>query len=543
MKKHSQYLADKLEQDYEKEQKHLSQEPKEEGGQSSPKESHTVAHQNVETHTPKTPGSTDKAFEKTFKQIAERRHSLSSTSGSYSLNASLVQQHLNTMHSKLQSSLHHHSHHQHEETPLMTPEPVNFKMVEKLVDEVCGRLEEHEMTFSQCHALLGGRDRNYPLVSHIINIQKAKRQLEQDLKEKDQQKNKYADHISKLENRCRNQTTEINHLNEEIKKLKEEIEKLEAINSEREEKQKIIDELRKMVMDADTTKKSKLRSSYLALHYDSNSSEIKQLRAEVRNLKIDNENLKTENLMLKKSENLKKLAKLREDQTNAKAEVANGPVSIFDEPQVSITKSKQWQQNSATSSSLQSRGRKGDIDRGMFMPPPSAERQAMRGSLDNIHIMDSEERSRTSRSSRDKDRDYHDLNFTFAHSQNGTVGQKRTQSKDRSKRVTFLSDMADHYSNADNAVRIPPGQDGSNDQTASDNKEINDNSISSVAANVKNEGKSERSGRAKTRHNLKSKAQSKRSASLNSISSSREIMKMSSHLIQKSRKLRQPTGS
>jgi len=42
-------------------------------------------------------------------------------------------------------------------------------------------------------------------VSHIINIQRSKKELEQEVKSKDQQKNKYADHISKLENRCRNQ--------------------------------------------------------------------------------------------------------------------------------------------------------------------------------------------------------------------------------------------------------------------------------------------------------------------------------------------------
>ena len=38
-----------------------------------------------------------------------------------------------------------------------TPEPATFKMVDKLLEEVFHMLEEHETTFSQCHALLGGK--------------------------------------------------------------------------------------------------------------------------------------------------------------------------------------------------------------------------------------------------------------------------------------------------------------------------------------------------------------------------------------------------
>lgn len=166
---------------------------------------------NTDENEPHTAADTDKshkpaekAFEKTFRarDVTERRHSLTVSTSGHTLSSNIMQQHLNNMYTKLKSHLHRHPHHDDQG---ITPEPITFKIVEKVLDEVCSQLDEHEMTFSQCHALLGGRDRNYPLVSHIINIQKAKRQFEQDLKEKEIQKNKYADHISKLENRCRNQ--------------------------------------------------------------------------------------------------------------------------------------------------------------------------------------------------------------------------------------------------------------------------------------------------------------------------------------------------
>ncbi|XP_045181579.2 myosin heavy chain, striated muscle-like [Mercenaria mercenaria] len=540
VKKYSPYLGDKIEMNYEKEQKLMAAEHKEES-QNSPK--HDV--ENEHSTSAKPPKQHEKAFEKTFKnkEITERRHSLSVSTTNHTLSSNIMQQHLNNMYTKLKSHLHKHS---HTDRDLITPEPITFKMVDKLLDDVCTHLDEHEMTFSQCHALLGGRDRNYPLVSHIINIQKAKRQLEQDVKEKEIQKNKYADHISKLENRCRNQTTEINHLNEEIKKLKEDIEKLQAINSEREEKQKIIDELRKMVMDADTTKKSKLRSSYLALHYDTNSTEIKQLRAEARSLKLDNENLKTENLMLKKSDNLKKLAKMREDQMTPKLETVNGPQSMFEEAKGGNPKMKQRQAyGGVTSQSLQARsafGRRLDVDRGMFASQPHGDRALTRGSVDNLHNTETEDRAKVSRS-RERERDYQDLDFKFSNSQNGAVGQKRSPSKDRSnKRVTFLSDTANQYENNDNVVRIPTGNEHPED-TPPGKTEASENGPSEIANGTSKGGAKQEKSRGRSKGLLKSKAQSKRSASLNSMTASRDIMKMSSHLIQKSRNLRQPSGN
>ena len=169
-------------------------------------ESHDTSKETVDNeHSPaKPPKHQEKAFEKTFKskEITERRHSLSVSTTNHALSSNIMQQTLNNMYTKLKSRLHKHS---QNDTEAITPEPISIKMVDKLLDDICAHVDEHEMTFSQCHALLGGRDRNYPLVSHIINLQKAKRQLEQDVKDKEIQKNKYADHISKLENRCRNQ--------------------------------------------------------------------------------------------------------------------------------------------------------------------------------------------------------------------------------------------------------------------------------------------------------------------------------------------------
>lgn len=303
-----------------------------------------------------------------------------------------------------------------------------------------------------------------------------------------------------------------------------------------------------MVMDADTTKKSKLRSSYLALHYDTNSTEIKQLRAEVRSLKLDNENLMTENLMLKKSENLKKLAKMREDQGNAKIETVNGPQSMFEEPKGGNLKVKQRHvYGGVTSQSLQSRGAYGrrlEADRGMFASQPHVERPVTRGSVDNLHNVDQDERVKASRS-RERDRDYHDLDFKFSNSQNGAVGQKRSPSKDRSnKKVTFLSDTAAQYENSDNIVKIPTGHEQKEETSPTKTATTVNGPSEVVNGNGKGtEGAKHEKSRGRSKSHLKTKAQSKRSASLNSISASRDIMKMSSHLIQKSRNLRQPSGN
>lgn len=340
------------------------------------------------------------------------------------------------------------------------------------------------------------------------------------------------------------QTTEINHLNEEIKKMKEEIEKLQVINSEREEKQKIIDELRKMVMDADTTKKSKLRSSYLALHYDSSSTEIKQLRADIRNLKAENENLKTENLMLKKSDNLKKLAKMREDQAASKPEISNGPQVVTEENKGNNQKSKQLPVAGVASHNMQTRsafGRKLDIDKGTFIT--SGEKPLMKGSLDNIHIPDTTADDKAKLASKLKEREKHpDLDFKF-NSQNGSLGQKRTPSRDRSnKRVTFYTESSE---NKDNVVRIPTADNENNEDIHKTKGSANGTGEQSTNGNGKTSSgsKPERSrGRYKQSH-LKAKAATRRSASLNSVTTSRDIMKMSSHLIQKSRNLRHPSNN
>ncbi|WAR17760.1 hypothetical protein MAR_032354 [Mya arenaria] len=549
VRKHSSFLADKLETDYEKEHKHMIEEQAK--ATETRKEEQHAHHDNPHSrqdnphdldlssltgpqHTPRAATNQDKAFEKSFRtkeQYSERRHSLSISTANHAMTSSIVQQNLNTLYTKMKSKLQTNNTREHS---FASPEPATFKMVDKLLEELFHNLEEYEMTSSQCHALFGGKDRNYPLVSHIINIQKAKRELEQDLKTKDIQKNKYADHISKLENRCRNQATEVNHLNEEIKKLKEELEKLQAINSEREEKQKIIDELRKMVMDADTSKKSKLRSSYLALHYDSNSTEIKQLRAEVRSLMMDNENLKTENLMLKKSENMKKLAKLREDQTNnPKLELKLSDNAEKEESRDSASRGRTMV---SSHSPYKSPPRKLDTER----PSPFLylEKSFVRASNDSVNSID-KEADTIGRVAKGKGSD---LDFKFSETgQNVSLGQKRSPSKDRSnKRVTFLSDIGigQQYD--------PSSSESKNPKSSPDFDKEKDKTNSTPNGHITNVvlAKPEKAppGRGRTKQSsLKARATSKRSSSLNIISNSRDIMKMSSQLIQKSRNLRQPT--
>jgi len=352
------------------------------------------------------------------------------------------------------------------------------------------------------------------------------------------------------------QATEVNHLNEEIKKLKEEIEKLQAVNSEREEKQKIIDELRKMVMEADTSKKSKLRSSYLALHYDSNSSEIKQLRAEVRTLKYENENLKTENLMLKKSENLKKLQKLREEQTvNATAIEVK---SVDGDERESVSKGQSASMFATHVPSRNAQARKYEMDRQTSFI--YQEKSFVRASTEALNQVekDTEISGRASRpKNNEKEKEVQDLDFKFSeNAQSVSQGHKRSPSKDRAnKRVTFLSDLAkqyhEHYgdsadppvaSSADTAVKAGGAKPLTNGYASPSGKASENTKTNGPTAILKAEKQPTPSRGRPKQSSLKTRANQKRSVSLNSISSSRDLMKMSSQLIQKSRTLRQPTG-
>ncbi|XP_052271269.1 putative leucine-rich repeat-containing protein DDB_G0290503 isoform X2 [Dreissena polymorpha] len=568
VRKHSSFLAEKLEHDYEKEFKIMTEEMAKSAGlgnqehkeQQKPVENNPSDDKSeLKLNIPETPMNVEILIEKSFAkqptrdQLTERRHSLSISTTNHAMTSSIVQQNLNTLYTKLKAKMHMSSAREHS---FATPEPATFKMVDKLVEDVFHALDEYEMTFAQCHALLGGKDRNYPIVSHIINLQKAKRELEQELKAKDLQKNKYADHISKLENRCRNQATEVNHLNEEVNKLKEEITKLQAINSEREEKQKIIDELRKMVMEADTSKKNKLRSSYLALHYDSNSSEIKQLRDEVKRLQLENENLKTENLMLKKSDNLKKLAKLREDQTHIKLELPLAQLANHDDEKDSVNSSVRNKHESAVSPThgvLRGAGAKTiEMERQSFLYQ-GQERSFMRASADNIsseRIVEAVKPYRSRPIDKEKERETREkekeLEFKFSNNgQNVSLGSKRSSSKDRSsKRVTFVGDISKN----NDSEESPSAHFGT--LHAQEAEKILANGPGPTLPNGNGKipvvnYKQDKGGMSRGRSRqtaLKSKAASKRSASLTNLAS-REMLKMSSQLIQKSKNLRQPLGN
>lgn len=344
------------------------------------------------------------------------------------------------------------------------------------------------------------------------------------------------------------QSTEINHLNAEVKRLKDGLERAQGNNNDGEEKQKIIDELRKMVMDADQAKRSRLRSGYLAIHYDSSSTEIKQLKAELRCLKMENDNLKNENVMLKKSESLKKLSKLRED--SQKTELENKEdVQLF-------TKTKQpypIQTNTPARGTVV----KVDTEKYTLFQHKTADKPFMRMSADNLTVDnddDSKAKQLKVKQPTDKEKTNPDLDFKFPNCENESLGHKRSTSKDRAdkrslskdrsgKRVTFVSDLADHDKNdkmdtsakVSNAHEISEGVDVSQAYT----NETMSNSNGRATGSKSDKG--QLVSRKKPSH-LRAKSATRRSASLNSLSSSRDIMKMSSQLIQKSRNLRQNTN-
>ena len=341
------------------------------------------------------------------------------------------------------------------------------------------------------------------------------------------------------------QGTEINHLTAEVKRLKDELEKLEAVSGERDEKQKIIDELRKMVMDADVSKKSRLRSGYMALHYDSSSSEIKQLKTELKAMKTENETLKTENVMLKKSENLKKLSKLKDlkDEVSQKKDVESNE----DKHQQQLsTKSNTKQQFIGTmQTQVPVRVTNRNVERQMFQFQ-GAQRSFMRASADDVHLNADDEnkgKQQVKTKFNDKDKFNAELEFKFSNIENESLGQKRSSSKDRAgKRVTFVNDLSSN-SNTDKGQKLSA--------SVTIAESFGNQTFTSVATSVPHFSngnmktspiKVERpivaASRKKTSH-LRTKSAARRSASLNSLSTSKDIMKMSSQLIQKSRSLRQ----
>ena len=300
-----------------------------------------------------------------------------------------------------------------------------------------------------------------------------------------------------------------------------------------------------MVMDADTTKKSKLRSSYLALHYDGNVSEIKQLRAEVRNLKMENQSLKTENLMLKKSENLKKLQKLRED-FNPKVENSQGNVSNPNNDEKNNNQRPKTRHVYAQSlQNIQAQSTKGgnskwtdSTDKANYLFHQSVEK-FQKGSNEHLAVTDTDDKSKLTKS---KEKDPQDLDFRFSNSHNGLYGQKRSPSKERSnKRVTFSNDETGATDSKDDVVVIPTGQvsvDNENDEGASSKTYTSNSNNQRIVKSDKTNTR----GRPPRQNHAKNRSTNRRSASLNNLQGSRDLVKMSSQLIQKSRTLRTQNG-
>ena len=199
------------------------------------------------------------------------------------------------------------------EVSFNSPEPATFGMVEKLLDEVFDCLDLLETTVARSYTFLGARDKEKALESYIIELVAKKRKLEIDNKEKEQQRNKLCQHISKLDNLCRNHKTSVEHLTIEAGRLKENLHKT---NEENEEKQKTIDDLRKLIIELEKPRKGRSRFATWKVHNENNIDEIARLQKENKSLKSENEQLKqslSQSMIQMKSENLKQLVKLRED--------------------------------------------------------------------------------------------------------------------------------------------------------------------------------------------------------------------------------------
>ena len=197
-----------------------------------------------------------------------------------------------------------------------SPEPATFGMIDKLLDDVFDSLDLLETTVARSYTFLGARDKEKALESYIIEFVAKKRKLELEIKEKEQQRNKLCQHYNKLENMCRNHKTSVDHLTIENGRLKESLQKS---TEENEEKQKTIDDLRKLIIELEKPRKGRQRFTTWKVHNENNIDEIARLQKENKLLKVENEHLKqslTQSMVHMKSENLKQLARLREDPHN-----------------------------------------------------------------------------------------------------------------------------------------------------------------------------------------------------------------------------------
>ena len=221
-----------------------------------------------------------------------------------------VQRNLNHLMAKIKMKL---SSKNLREISFSSPEPATFGAIERLLDQVFDCLELLETTVARSYTFIGARDKDRNLESHIIDLMDKKRKLETENREREHQKNKLYQHISKLENMCRNQKTTQEHLNTEIGRLRENSTKTKEEN---EEKQKTIDDLRKLIVELEQPRKGRSRFSTWKVQNENKTDEIVKLQKENKGLKTENEQLKNSlahSLIQIKSDNLKQLAKMREE--------------------------------------------------------------------------------------------------------------------------------------------------------------------------------------------------------------------------------------
>lgn len=221
-----------------------------------------------------------------------------------------VQRNLNHLMAKIKMKL---SSKNLREISFSSPEPATFGVIERLLDQVFDCLELLETTVARSYTFLGARDKDRNLESYIIDLMDKKRKLETENREREHQKNKLYQHISKLENMCRNQKTTQEHLNTELGRLRENSTKTQAEN---EEKQKTIDDLRKLIVELEQPRKGRSRFSTWKVQNENKTDEIVKLQKENKGLKTENEQLKSQlahSLIQIKSDNLKQLAKMREE--------------------------------------------------------------------------------------------------------------------------------------------------------------------------------------------------------------------------------------
>lgn len=139
-------------------------------------------------------------------------------------------------------------------------------MVSKLegeIDKLINRMNHMEGLMTQCHYILGDPDRKFKLPTLVKDTQIASKQFEKELNTEKAKSEKmlhelydYCKNINKLENVRQNQRTTLEKQSEEIEKLKaenavlrEKCTKLEEVNHRHLEKEKTLNNLRKMVDD------------------------------------------------------------------------------------------------------------------------------------------------------------------------------------------------------------------------------------------------------------------------------------------------------